>query len=181
MGRKGFPFVVSQDEGSLGDQQWSSSAGHVQGVGSDPFQYSNPGTVVEWKHEESISSPEVKAFTFVFWAVKPCIDGFQTCRPIISIDKTHMYGKYEIKLFIAVGVDENDNILPLAFAIVDKESKVAWKWFFRKLSTYVIKAREDMHLKSNFQSQSPNRDLNNAMRVVTAHQVRKFEALIWEI
>ncbi|KAH0750707.1 hypothetical protein KY290_029939 [Solanum tuberosum] len=24
----------SQDEGSLGDQQWSSSAGHVQGVGS---------------------------------------------------------------------------------------------------------------------------------------------------
>ncbi|WMV07093.1 hypothetical protein MTR67_000478 [Solanum verrucosum] len=25
---------VSQDEGSLGDQQWSSSTGHVQGVGS---------------------------------------------------------------------------------------------------------------------------------------------------
>ncbi|WMV07944.1 hypothetical protein MTR67_001329, partial [Solanum verrucosum] len=25
---------VSQDKGSLGDQQWSSSAGHVQGVGS---------------------------------------------------------------------------------------------------------------------------------------------------
>ncbi|WMV13638.1 hypothetical protein MTR67_007023 [Solanum verrucosum] len=25
---------VSQDEGSLGDQQWFSSAGHVQGVGS---------------------------------------------------------------------------------------------------------------------------------------------------
>ncbi|WMV10398.1 hypothetical protein MTR67_003783 [Solanum verrucosum] len=26
---------VSQDEGSLGDQQWFSSAGHVQGVGSN--------------------------------------------------------------------------------------------------------------------------------------------------
>ncbi|WMV51017.1 hypothetical protein MTR67_044402, partial [Solanum verrucosum] len=25
---------VNQDEGSLGDQQWSSNAGHVQGVGS---------------------------------------------------------------------------------------------------------------------------------------------------
>ncbi|WMV06685.1 hypothetical protein MTR67_000070 [Solanum verrucosum] len=25
---------VNQDEGSLGDQQWSSSVGHVQGVGS---------------------------------------------------------------------------------------------------------------------------------------------------
>ncbi|KAH0705849.1 hypothetical protein KY285_010378 [Solanum tuberosum] len=166
------------------------------------FQYSNPGTVVEWKHEESMSSPE------------PCIDGFQTCRPVISVDGTHMYGKYEIKLLIAVGVDGNDNILPLAFAIVDKESKVAWKWFFRKLSTHVIKDREDIcivsdrakgiltslselwqfqeprafhrfclrHLKSNFQSQFPNRDLSNLMwRAATAHQVRKFEALMWEI
>ncbi|KAH0672436.1 hypothetical protein KY290_024674 [Solanum tuberosum] len=166
------------------------------------FQYSNPGTVVEWKHEKSMSSPE------------PCIDGFQTCRPVISVDGTHMYGKYEIKLLIAVGVDGNDNILPLAFAIVDKESKVAWKWFFRKLSTHVIKDREDIcivsdrakgiltslselwqfqeprafhrfclrHLKSNFQSQFPNRDLSNLMwRAATAHQVRKFEALMWEI
>ncbi|WMV26414.1 hypothetical protein MTR67_019799, partial [Solanum verrucosum] len=31
---RSFPLVVSQDEGSLGDQQWFSSAGHVQGVGS---------------------------------------------------------------------------------------------------------------------------------------------------
>uniref|UniRef100_M1DLM7 Uncharacterized protein n=1 Tax=Solanum tuberosum TaxID=4113 RepID=M1DLM7_SOLTU len=33
--KEGFPLVVSQDEGSLGDQQWSLSADHVQGVGSD--------------------------------------------------------------------------------------------------------------------------------------------------
>ncbi|KAH0743315.1 hypothetical protein KY290_031308 [Solanum tuberosum] len=175
------------------------------------FKYFNPGTVVEWKHEESMSSPEVKTFKFVFWAFKSCIDGFQTCRPVISVDGTHMYGKYEIKLLIAIGVDGNDNILPLVFAIVDKESKVAWKWFFRKLSTHVIKDREDIciisdmakgiltslselwqfqkprafhrfclrHLKSNFQSQFPNRDLSNLMwRAATAHQVRKFEALI---
>ena len=80
---------------------------------------------MEWKHEESMSSSEVKTFKFVFWAFKPCIDGFQTCRPVISVDGTHIYGKYEIKLLIAVGIDGNDNILPLAFAIVDKESKEA--------------------------------------------------------
>ncbi|KAH0738683.1 hypothetical protein KY290_037388 [Solanum tuberosum] len=33
--RMSFPLIVSQDEGSLGDQQWSSSVGHVQGVDSD--------------------------------------------------------------------------------------------------------------------------------------------------
>ncbi|XP_049386699.1 uncharacterized protein LOC125850912, partial [Solanum stenotomum] len=108
------------------------------------FQHFNHGTVVEWKHEESMSSSEVKTFKLVFWAFKPCIDGFQTCRPVISVDGTHIYGKYEIKLLIDVGIDENDNILPLAFAIVDKESKEAWKWFFRNLSAHVIKSRQDV-------------------------------------
>ncbi|XP_049366584.1 uncharacterized protein LOC125831422 [Solanum verrucosum] len=89
------------------------------------FQHFNHGTAVEWKHEESMSSSEVKTFKFVFWAFKPCIDGFQTCRPVISVYGTHIYGKYEIKLLIVVGIDGNDNILPLAFAIVDKESKEA--------------------------------------------------------
>ena len=47
------------------------------------FQHFNHGTIVEWKHEESMSSSEVKTFKFVFWAFKPCIDGFQICRPVI--------------------------------------------------------------------------------------------------
>jgi len=178
------------------------------------FQHFNHGTVVEWKHEESMSSSEVKTFKFVFWAFKPCIDGFQTCRPVISVDGTHIYGKYEIKLLIAVGIDGNDNILPLAFAIVDKESKEAWKWFFRNLSAHVIKSRQDVcvisdrakgiltslhelrrfqeprafhrfcirHLKSNFQSKFPNKDLSRLMwRAASAHQVRKFESLMWQI
>lgn len=178
------------------------------------FQHFNHGTIVEWKHEESMSLLEVKTFKFVFWAFKPCIDGFQTCRPVISVDGTHLYGKYEIKLLIAVGIDGNDNILPLAFAIVDRKTKEAWKWFFRKLSAHVIKDREDVciifdrakgilaslselwqfqeprdfhrfcvrHLKSNFQSYFPNRNLSDLMwNAASAHQVRKFEALMWEI
>ncbi|XP_069154454.1 uncharacterized protein [Solanum lycopersicum] len=166
------------------------------------FQHFNHGTIVEWKHEDSMSSLEVKTLKYVFWAFKSCIDGFQTCRPIISIDGTHMYEKYEIKLLIAVGIDENDNILPLAFAIVDKESKEAWKWFFKNLSAHVIKDREDIcvisdrakgiltslqelrrfqeprvfhrycirHLKSNFQSRFPNKDLSRLMwRAASTH------------
>ncbi|XP_047261670.1 uncharacterized protein LOC124895275 [Capsicum annuum] len=110
------------------------------------FQHFNHGTIVEWKHEESMSSLEVKTFKFVFWVFKPCIDGFLTCRPVISVDGTHLYGKYEIKLLIVVGID---NILPLAFAIVDRESEEAWKWFFRKLSAHVIKDREDVCIISD--------------------------------
>ncbi|XP_047263701.1 uncharacterized protein LOC124896216 [Capsicum annuum] len=132
------------------------------------FQHFNHGTIVEWKHEESMSSLEVKTFKFVFWSFKPCIDGFRTCRPVISVDGTHLYGKYEIKLLIVVGINGNDNILPLAFAIIDRESKEAWKCFFRKLSAHVIKDRED--------------NLSDLMwNAASAHQVRKFEALMWEI
>ncbi|KAM3382080.1 hypothetical protein P3S68_007653 [Capsicum galapagoense] len=161
-----------------------------------------------------MSSLEVKTFKFISWAFKPCIDGFRTCCPVILVDGTYLYGKYEIKLLIAVGIDGNDNILPLAFAIVDRESKEAWKWFFRKLSAHVIKDREDVciisdrakgilaslselwqfqeprtfhrfcvrHLKSNFQSYFLNRNLSDLMwNAASAHQVRKFKALMWEI
>ena len=31
---------------------------------------------------------------YVFWSFYPCIDGFKYCKPVISIDGTHLYGKY---------------------------------------------------------------------------------------
>ncbi|XP_047250059.1 uncharacterized protein LOC124885851 [Capsicum annuum] len=137
------------------------------------FQHFNHGTIVEWKHKESMSSLEVKTFKFVFWAFKPYIDGFRTCCPVISVDETHLYGKYEIKLLIAVGIDGNDNILSLAFANVDRESKEEPRTFHR----FCVR-----HLKSNFQSYFPNRNRSDLMwNAASAHQVRKFEDLMWEI
>ncbi|XP_059310764.1 uncharacterized protein LOC132062149 [Lycium ferocissimum] len=81
------------------------------------LQHFNHGTVVEWKLK---SKPGVlgNIFDFVFWAFKSCIDGFAHCRHVISIDGTHVYGKYDIKLLIAVGIDANGAIFPLDFAIL---------------------------------------------------------------
>ena len=31
---------------------------------------------------------------YVFWAFAPCIEGFKHCKPVISIDGIHLYGKY---------------------------------------------------------------------------------------
>ncbi|XP_070002775.1 uncharacterized protein [Nicotiana sylvestris] len=70
------------------------------------LQQFNPGTVVEWKLERSSGKPEC-IFNYVLWAFKPAIDGFSHCWPVISIDGTHVYGKYDIKLLIAVAVDAN--------------------------------------------------------------------------
>ena len=59
---------------------------------------------------------------YVFWSFSPCISGFKYCKPIISIDETHLYGKYQGKLLVAMAIDTNNKVFPLAFAVVDCES-----------------------------------------------------------
>ncbi|XP_020258872.1 uncharacterized protein LOC109835301 [Asparagus officinalis] len=88
----------------------------------------NPGTVYE------VSSDPVdggeRRFTGVFWAFGPCIEGFRYCRPLLSIDGTHLYGKYKGVLLVATGVDADGGLFPLAFAVVDVENTENWAWFF---------------------------------------------------
>ncbi|KAL0011257.1 hypothetical protein SO802_006365 [Lithocarpus litseifolius] len=70
---------------------------------------------------------------YVFWAFAPCIAAFKYCRPVINIDGTHLYGKYRGVLMIAMATDANQKVLPLAFAVVDKESGASWGWFLECL------------------------------------------------
>ena len=60
---------------------------------------------------------------YVFWAFTLCIATFRYCRPVINIDGTHLYGKYRGVLMIVMTTNANQKVLPLAFAIVDKESR----------------------------------------------------------
>ncbi|KAL0008664.1 hypothetical protein SO802_010166 [Lithocarpus litseifolius] len=62
---------------------------------------------------------------YVFWAFAPCIAAFRYCRPVISFDGTHLYGKYRGVLMIAMATNANQKVLPLAFAVVDKESRAS--------------------------------------------------------
>ncbi|RYR13239.1 hypothetical protein Ahy_B04g070342 isoform H [Arachis hypogaea] len=43
---------------------------------------------------------------------------YQDCKPIVQVDGTHLYGKYKGCLLVAVSQDGNNNIVPIAFAIV---------------------------------------------------------------
>ena len=43
-------------------------------------------------------------FQRVFWSFKPSIEGFEHCRLVLSIDGTHLYGKYKGTLLILSGV-----------------------------------------------------------------------------
>ena len=50
---------------------------------------------------------------YVFWAFSPCVEAFRHCKPVISIDGTHLYGKYRGVLLIAMATDANNKVLPL--------------------------------------------------------------------
>ncbi|XP_070049947.1 uncharacterized protein [Nicotiana tomentosiformis] len=111
------------------------------------LQHFNPGTVVEWKLERSPGILE-HIFKYVFWAFKPAIDGYLHCRPVISIDGTHVYRKYDIKLLIVTAVDANGSIFPLVFAIYANESQETWTLFLNHLKEHVIKQRSGICLIS---------------------------------
>ncbi|KAK4407573.1 hypothetical protein Sango_0338300 [Sesamum angolense] len=113
------------------------------------IQKYNPGTIVEWKHKGLQASTGKYVMGYVFWAFKPCIDGFQFCRNVISVDGTHLYTKYKYKLLIAAAMDGNQQVLPLAFAVVDEETYPSWKWFLQQLSRHVIRGRRGMCLISD--------------------------------
>jgi len=66
-------------------------------------------------------------FGRVFWAFGPSIKGFSACRPLLSIDGTHLYGKYRGCLLIVPGVDADGGLYPLAFAVAESESENSWR------------------------------------------------------
>ncbi|XP_016185807.1 uncharacterized protein LOC107627491 [Arachis ipaensis] len=76
-------------------------------------------------------------FHRVFWTFPPCVEAFKYCKPLISIDGTHLYGKYECTLLMAIAQDGNANILPIAFVVVEGETKETWSFFLSYLWQHV--------------------------------------------
>ena len=91
-------------------------------------QDANPNTIVRWKKKYGIER-NTERFHRIFWAFGHCIARFIHYRPMINIDATHLYGKYQEKLLIAMAQDVNNEIYPLAFVVVKSKSKDSWKWF----------------------------------------------------
>ncbi|XP_016199071.1 uncharacterized protein LOC107640035 [Arachis ipaensis] len=76
-------------------------------------------------------------FHRMFWMFPPCIEAFRHCKPLVSIDGTHLYGKYGGTLLLAIAQDGNSNILPVAFALVEGENAESWSYFLSNLRRHV--------------------------------------------
>ncbi|XP_059285702.1 uncharacterized protein LOC132039176 [Lycium ferocissimum] len=84
---------------------------------------------------------------------------------VIWIDGTYVYGRYDIKLLIAVGMDANGSIIPLAFSIAANECSETWGMFLTHLQTHVIKGRQGICVLSD-----RHKDILHNMRTMKGWQ-----------
>ncbi|XP_074346411.1 uncharacterized protein LOC141685193 [Apium graveolens] len=119
----------------------------------EALQSFNVGIKVDWLFKESKSGVhenlEEVTFKRLFWALKPCIDRFEHCIPVIHIDDTHLYGPYPGVLLSDVAVDGFSHILPLAFAIVESENVSSWGWFMDRLRRFMVGRRHGICIISD--------------------------------
>ncbi|XP_016205201.1 uncharacterized protein LOC107645634 [Arachis ipaensis] len=86
---------------------------------------------------ESEEIQGVKVLHRIFWSFYPCIVVFRHYKPLVQVDGTHLYRKYKGALLVAVAQDGNQNIVPIAFAIVEGKTADAWEIFLTNLRRYV--------------------------------------------
>ncbi|XP_038895847.1 uncharacterized protein LOC120084017 [Benincasa hispida] len=87
----------------------------------------NPGTRFEIELQNDVH------FKYMFMALGPYIRGFSSCRPVIIVGGSHLKGKHKGTMLVGVSMDGNNQVYPLAYAIVDNETDRASKWFMSNL------------------------------------------------
>ncbi|XP_077232283.1 uncharacterized protein LOC143868230 [Tasmannia lanceolata] len=65
----------------------------------------------------------------LLFSFAPTIRAFNTIRPLVLVDGTHLRGKYRGIPLAATGIDGNGGLFPLAFIVVEGESYKTWLWF----------------------------------------------------
>nr|AAO38004.1 putative mutator-like transposase [Oryza sativa Japonica Group]ABF97435.1 transposon protein, putative, Mutator sub-class [Oryza sativa Japonica Group] len=79
-----------------------------------------------------------KIFMRAFWCFGPSIEAFKHCRPVLAIDATFLTGKYSDAFMTALSADAEDQLVPLAFASVEKENSRDWCWFIDLVRQVVV-------------------------------------------
>jgi hypothetical protein len=76
-------------------------------------------------------------FEAVFFCPAGCRRAGAQVRPLLSLDGTHTRSKYRMQLLIAVGIDANNNGVPISWALVPIENEYWWTWFLQHLQVAV--------------------------------------------
>jgi len=92
------------------------------------LQKSNLENVVEWKYNRQFDS-EIIISGRVIWRFDHASKRFNSYKPIISVDWTHLFIRFSEKLLIVVDFDADNRTLPLVYALVEEKNNINWRWF----------------------------------------------------
>ncbi|XP_059658699.1 uncharacterized protein LOC132305031 [Cornus florida] len=94
---------------------------------------SNPGSVVKIQTEPTCEE-NVRKFQRVFICYAAMRNGFKEgCRPLIGVDGCFLKGPYGGHILSAISIDGNNQMFPVAFAVVESETRDSWSWFMTEL------------------------------------------------
>ena len=92
----------------------------------------NPGSNVFMTTVEDDEGED--RFERLYICLNACKTSFLSgCRPVVGLDGCHLRGPHKGVLLTAVGIDPNDQLYPIAYAVVEIENKLTWKWFVGEL------------------------------------------------
>ncbi|GKB34286.1 heat stress transcription factor B-4-like protein [Tanacetum coccineum] len=111
------------------------------------LQSTNPNTTIKIVVERNIDpSLPIRVFKRIYVCLGALKLGFKACRrDLLGLDGAFMKGPLPSQVLVAVGLDSNNGIYPLAYALVEAESKSSWCWFLQCLGDDI-----DRHPNSNF-------------------------------
>ena len=88
--------------------------------------------ILQTEMENENAEPKFKRMYIRYNAQKVGFLG--SCRPFVGLDGCHLKGRFGGQLLSATAKDGNDNIFPVAMAVVEQENKDSWTWFLEQFA-----------------------------------------------
>lgn len=100
---------------------------------ADMIKTTNPGSSC-WIKIDKETEPRKNLLVYFYVCFHAFKQGWlDGCRKIIGFDGCFLKGACTGEEFVAVGKKGNNQIYPIAWAVVDTETKHSWDWFIRYL------------------------------------------------
>ncbi|XP_047268084.1 uncharacterized protein LOC124898485 [Capsicum annuum] len=99
----------------------------------DMIKTTNPGRSC-WIKIDKETEPGKNLFVYFYVCFHAFKQGWlDGCRKIIGFDGCFLKGACKGELLVAVGKNDNNQMYPIAWAVVDTETTHSWDWFIRHL------------------------------------------------